>query len=835
MNHHRMVAWTLLAGAALILPLLHVPTPAAQTQTPNPLVIQSISIAGPTPEWIFETPIHTKLQVVVKNTGTAPISYTVEYDWIQDGRRSTLNEDRVRSMDTGDPLPGGASQTHNLNWRLQGGPGQERYQVGSGQIEVIVEAAQQGTGYLTTKTRNVFIPYHNITLTVPGQDQLIRAEETRFFRPTILNHGNVAENVSLQTPDDHPLIHEVLDVTTFNIPATSGVTPVLYMTYNPQGDFTPVNMPYRLQATMLDAGNRMIQAFSPNIISTGESSDEQYDVVLKNAPTQTLFFTPGQTRSHTLTLENKGTDGDDYALSTTTSGGFIATMSKDHVALGPGQSTTVKIIITAPADGQAGQIATVTANAKSSHGAVAAAPVSTQMSGPSLKIIDLRTSNAAVYVGDNPTIKVALKNVGDVTAPKNYIVNLTANIPGINGSSTLGKLTKSIAAGASDLYEFDLPLHAASGTTSLQATLRKDIQLLDERKASVPLHTPNVMITAPNALAGVAKEAVGYLVPPYAFTMTNTGSHTETFLMQATTTFGTAAIKSPARISLAPQESRTIAVEHSLPGFFDDKLVAPLKVQATLEARDRYNWNLTLNTNLKDETPPTVTPVGQLPPLWTVHENLPLTAQIEDTSRIAQAWAALELPNGTTQTIQLALDGTTGLWVGTLETGATGTHSLTLGATDARNLTTQTPIHTLSVLPIPPPNFGAPNHRVGALVEKTDSLVIPVTDTRGVQKVTIRIDVNSTDNMTLQGSNATYPFANLTAGEYNFIIEAINSVGARNTTSIRLNINETAQPTPEDNKPTSKQDKKKGLPTLGLIPTTTLVCLAAIAWQRRRR
>ncbi|HEX2066564.1 MAG TPA: hypothetical protein VHI93_07110, partial [Candidatus Thermoplasmatota archaeon] len=189
-------------AAALLLLLAGLPA-TAQAPTPIDLAVASVTLAGPAPWWVEQSPsgpavVHT----LVHNRGaTAVAGYQVSYGW-QDAAGQTPLAGTAKPANSIDivreRLEPGQTRIHAFTWKLQ--PNQE----GAGHVVASVQALG-GTGAPAEDARPednagsvaVFVARHALRLEPVGAPLQIHPGETLFARLQVVNPGNVPETVNL--------------------------------------------------------------------------------------------------------------------------------------------------------------------------------------------------------------------------------------------------------------------------------------------------------------------------------------------------------------------------------------------------------------------------------------------------------------------------------------------------------------------------------------------------------------------------------------------------------------------------------------------------------------
>lgn len=663
-------------AAVLVLGL----TFAALASTAQPAAADlSVRILGvQPPQWLQDDAVNGNVSFEVRNDGSAPAMYRVDFLWVVGEASEPLNGDASRSFDlSSKPMAAGERRILQFRWSPQ--PGQE----GPGQVVATLQLAdgvEQDRGD-NTASAAVDVPVHRLALQVSGPTLDLAPGATGFSRIQVRNEGNRAEDVvvAVGAPDEPRLHHRLADAVLRVGPGMVSTTHLL-VRFDPAGDFRPVDANYTVTATP-----SFTAPFTARTAQVRDAPDAGQDATFTwQAPAGVARAPATGSAWAAFALANTGPRMDNYTFAVALDAGWRAQVFPADACLLPGESTTVTVQVTPPAGLAPGAGAQLRVAARGSLGAEAQVQgVEVRVGGPAPQV--LAVSSETPYAGRALAVNATLANAGDQTVPASTAVfswrapvgGAGAEPPVFLASAPVTVAVPALEPGAS----LRLPATLAP-PSPLAGPLEYGVswpagQPAVQRTAFV--HVPMFVVHAPAPLNATAGSALAYRVPPHAFQISNVGNAEETVAIRGAATLGDLDVETRT-LRLAPGERFSVPVALRLPDRTGAAGESVVNLTVTVAGVGLPQaWNASVRTPIVDREAPAIAPAA-LPATWPLGAPFDFRANLTEASEVAWARAEIDPPVG--GNVSVALFPADGQWRASHAFDAVGLHAVRFRAAD---------------------------------------------------------------------------------------------------------------------------------------------------------
>lgn len=854
-----LLAMVLLSGMTLC------PALAAQAVDVYPdLAPTNIKVLGQTPQWIDgeSSPAIAQVQATIRNHGGSDAwGYRLDYYWVDGNGTSTfLNGEELRSFDVWDGPPLGTKQNRDhppIEWIVQ--PNQR----GLGSLRVVMTPV----GYDHEANNNQFarvvdVKVHDIDLTIPGPQQPLRdPAETRFLPVRVTNNGTVPEVVALtisaqtiQPAERSDDVRASLQHTSFSIQPGETLESTMFVDYLFSGDPGEFTARYDIQANT--TYGRLITASSPQFIKTGGQPTPDSPTKVDRADALALSVPQFGAATRKFLVSNIGLHNDTYRIGPITTAGWNATVGLEgledaesvRIALGPGQSTLVRMTLHAANDAVPGTPAHAGIRVQSDRPTDPlqqpwpSEPLDRtwpfRVHGPAVRFEPAPDWDLQPYQGDPVHAAIIVHNDGDVPTPNGSLRLAVTGAQQTNATQS----APTVPAGTNQLLAIRAPInHSGAGPV---------VFTIDwQHPASAPFHhetlqvegfvrVPNATIHAAGGLNGTPGQTLQYRIHDQAFVVRNDGNADETFVVAAHAEAGTVQIVNGLVFTLAPGDQHTVAVDHHIPRPSGTRTHANVTLEVSIDGRPDFNWNATTTTRIIDHAPPTVTG-PTLPAEWALGSTFPVRLNLTDDSGVATVAAAHVLPDGSATTYAMTSDpDEAGVWLATFRLDVLGDHRFRFVAHDLHGNNASVEAGPVAVRTIPAPTLALQGPIEGETVSAGTTFFVNAIDVRPVNRVNVTVrNVTGTILWATDLDPQHPPAFNLSAapnGPLTITIEASNDAGA--TARVIRNVTLQGQPDPEGNLTTDNSTKRADddRPIPGPSVPAALLAIAALAGRLRR-
>jgi MYXO-CTERM domain-containing protein len=845
----------LLVGVSLQVP----PTQATGDSLPH-VRVKAIEVNAP--HWVDGVANDTLVNVTVRNVGNATaFHYTIALQWkpVEADLQYLNNDDQAQSTDTSQVALGpNEAFVHHFTWHPS------LAEVGLGRVFVTVD---QGNEQQTANSTLVFFPFHQTSLQLSKKSVSLLPTETRFYRIYVNNTGNVVENVTLSLPGPsvgaNNRLDRFVDPPRLTVPPKQGQVATLYLHYSGQDPGVPFEANYTVRARA--SIGLPLMANAPHAFSRTGTAGEfppGYTFSAQAPGGDTVFMPLGGSATVPFLVQNTHPTGSSVDYSDTyhvtamvsssdpgwsaeplvdppcamapAAGGRLAQVNWTDeaappcLALHPGEQGTTRVRVAATST--PGTSATLYLTVSSDHAQQPpiTLPVSLRVSGSSLAVQSGPVfSPRVLYVGDTGVALVTVTNQGNQASPAGCTVTVQP------GSATAS--LASLAPGASQTVTVPLSLNPGPGT--LTASIAQGACSNVGSSASTPLfvHAPAFTVTPPPMpfLSGSPGEKVGYLAPPYLFTVKNAGNAVENVTVRFGTDFGAADLEGDLALTLMPKEVRSVPVSHILPYPTGGRMAGNITLRVLLQDRP-LSWQATTQTLVVDHQPPVLRVLEGPPAVWTRGVPIPLLVEATDGTAVRNVTATVAGPGGTEDTI---LAPTLAGWrpIPQIRLDLLGNYTLTLRSWDVVGNHATTAAIAIEAKDIAPPVLSVVGVGANTTLAYDGAVAILVHDALDVPTVRVSL-LNDTGAPV---SHAVFPvvngtaYANMTrfpglpAGLHTFLVEAANVAGAHSDTTFTVR---TAAPPPPL---VARRAHSNSTPGIPLEAALALLGVAALLARRR--
>lgn len=386
----------------------------------------------------------------------------------------------------------------------------------------------------------------------------------------------------------------------------------------------------------------------------------------------------GQDVEFTITVENIGNHPDAFGLETPVleeaipeHDDWTATWEATSFTLAPGESASTTLTVTSPPEedvdisSKARFLLTAVA---ASNGRTDAISVEAQTAAPDLTIQAIEPPGK-VYAGAPGTLNVVVANVGTQDLPDAADVRVEVVREGQTEPEFVA--TQQVDAlvwdPADDNHTATLsfvwtPRFGDDYTVVATADPENNItEKADEttpsfnnnaREEPVTARTFDATITAPLSKKVLPGQRVLF-DGSSSFILRNTGSHSESFLLNVSTDKGWSVTLATTQVTLAPHTTRQIAVTLDVP-------LAPGVLEESLtlvaEADGPGTFEASALLKIVDEEPPEIRDVEVVPSDPEPGDSFNVTADVSDATRVAQVRAVIVAPNGVRTVLAMTQD-----------------------------------------------------------------------------------------------------------------------------------------------------------------------------------
>lgn len=754
---------------------------------PGDPAVAAIQIVGASPSWIHGEPTKPVVRVTVENRGANAASpYRINYHWVAGGQTTWLNGAESNSFDFQDAALGpGAKATHEAPWKLG------EIHKGPGQVLVVIQPLADSNTGNNARTLGVFVPVHDLELSVLGGPQPIRPDETRFVRIQLENRGNLDEAVPLDLLNESAgpaaRLDEDLESTIVTAPSGGSASTTLFVTYPFAGDTSPFVVAYDVAGAT--SYGRNLRTTTPGFASRYEQMPPPSPFGLERVDNQSLVSEPGGELNVTFGLTNLGDQSDVYLFDASGEPGWTVFTERSRTALMPGERTDFDVHVGFPEEAPVGSAAVAELEVRSNR---ASTPLVRELPlrvrGPAVRLEHPEDWPGQPYVGDPARVPVRIVNHGDQPTPQGATVTVRAF--GLEPETVVNSTTvPPVPPGEHALVELGFDEYNQATLARFEATWTAPGAAMANEGFTVEaiVHKADLVVEAPPPLTGMPGEVVGYRSQGHAFRVRNVGNAVETILLRASSQHGTGSLAIGADpLVLGPGEAQSVPYNHTLPLPSGRLATANASLHASIAGRPDLAWNSTVATVIIDGRPPTMV-VQPLPPLWALGQPMPIEVAAQDDSIVTSVEVTHTAPSGAKRALPLSAQLNGPMWALQVVLEETGNHSFVLTARDAAGHQVSSAPNHVEVRPVPPPVITLSGPEEAAAVAATDVFLVEVHDALPLQSVVLLV-TDPYNRILLQrplriddAGRAEFDLHKVPPGRVGVAVEATNSAGAHAT------------------------------------------------------